>query len=168
MFFFFSVFACSATVVDGRMYERVRVRAHYNISRGRSHKSARRIIISHYGTYTRVHLLNSTYAIGYNVPFLSTIKSNANHLAGRTVHLVSPVEAARARASRHRIHYENRSFRSATSDENNGNHFSTVDNHGQSLVNLATTLQLNIDRYYYTGESFRANYGRYGYGVKTN
>lgn len=63
-------------------------RTHYNISRGRSHKSARRIIISHYGTYTRVHLLNSTYAIGYNVPFLSTIKSNANHLAGRTVHLV--------------------------------------------------------------------------------
>ena len=74
----------------------VRARVHHDISRGRSHKSARRIIISHYGTYTRVHLLNSTYAIGYNVPFLSAIKSNANHLAGQTVHLVSPAVRARA------------------------------------------------------------------------
>ena len=81
-------------------------------------KRTARIIISHYGTYTRVHLLNSTYAIGYNVPFLSAIKSNANHLAGRTVHLVSPVVAVRAR-----IHHENRSFRSTgLRRKNNGDH----------------------------------------------
>lgn len=96
--------------------------AHYNISRGRSHKSARRIIISHYGTYTRIHLLNSSYAIGYNVLFLSTIKSNAKHLTSRTVHLVHWF------CPRAHIHRGNHCFLSEYFDESNKDNFSIVDN----------------------------------------